>query len=63
MSSYARANVRITNDKNKRKIPMKASRSLKLENKVYKLKMSIAKCLLAGELHNSHRHNRTIVIV
>ena len=33
MSSYARANVRITNDKNKRKIPMRASGGLKWENK------------------------------
>ena len=63
MSSYARANVRITNDKNKRKIPMTASRGLKWENKMYKLKRSIAKCLLVGELHNSHGQNRTIVIV
>ena len=29
MLSYARANVRITYDKNKRKIPMRASRGLK----------------------------------
>ena len=41
MSSYARANVRITNDKNKRKIPMRASRGLKWENKMYKVKRSI----------------------
>ena len=41
MSSYARANVRITNEKNKRKIPMRASRGLKWENKMYKLKRSI----------------------
>ena len=41
MSSYARANVRITNDKNKRKIPTRASRGLKWENKMYKLKRSI----------------------
>ena len=41
MSSYARANVRITNDKNKRKIPMRESRGLKWENKMYKLKTSI----------------------
>ena len=41
MSSYARANVRITNDKNKRQIPMRASRGLKWENKMYKLKRSI----------------------
>ena len=58
MSSYARANVRITNEKNKRKIPMRASRSLKWENKMYKLKRSI-------ELHeNQHKgpvHTKTIV--
>ena len=42
MSSYARVNVRITNEKNKRKIPMRASRGLKWENKTYKLKRSIA---------------------
>ena len=41
MSSYARANVRITNDRNKRKISMRASRGLKWENKMYKLKRSI----------------------
>ena len=41
MSSYARANVRITNDKNRRKIPMRASRGLKWENKMCKLKRSI----------------------
>ena len=41
MSSYARANLRITNEKNKRKIPMRASRGLKWENKMYKLKRSI----------------------
>ena len=41
MSSYARANVRISNEKNKRKIPMRASRGLKWENKMYKLKRSI----------------------
>ena len=40
MSSYARANVRITNEK-KRKIPLRASRGLKRENKMYKLKRSI----------------------
>ena len=33
MSSYARANVRVTNDKNKRKIPMRASRGLKWDRK------------------------------
>ena len=37
MSSYARANVRMTNE-NKSKIPMRASRGLKWENKIYKLK-------------------------
>ena len=42
MSSYARANVRITNEQNKRKIPMRASRGLQWENKMYKLKRSIA---------------------
>ena len=41
MSSYARANLRITNEKTKRKIPMRASRGLKWENKMYKLKRSI----------------------
>ena len=41
MSSYARANVCITNEKNKRKIPMRASRGLKWEKKMYKLKRSI----------------------
>ena len=41
MSSYARANVRIINDKNKREIPMRASRGLKWETKMYKLKRSI----------------------
>ena len=41
MSSYARANVRITNDKNKTKIPTRASRGLKWENKMFKLKRSI----------------------
>ena len=41
MSSYARANVHITNEKDKRKIPMRASRGLKWENKMYKLKRSI----------------------
>ena len=39
MSSHARANVRITNEKNKTKIPMKG---LKWENKMYKLKRSIS---------------------
>jgi len=41
MSSYARANVRTTNEKNKRKIPMRASRGLKWENKMYKPNRSI----------------------
>ena len=45
MSSYARANLRITNDKNKKKIPMRASRGLKWENKMYKLKRSIDRAL------------------
>jgi len=39
MSSYARANVRITIEK--REIPMRASRGLKWENKMYKLRRSI----------------------
>ena len=39
MSSYARASVRINNDKNKRKTPMRASCGLKWENKLYKLKI------------------------
>ena len=39
-SSYARANVRITKTKNKRQIPMRASRGLKWKNKTYKLKTS-----------------------
>ena len=43
MSSYARANERITNEKNKREIPMRTSRSLKWENKMYKPKRSIGK--------------------
>ena len=41
MSSYARVNVRITIVKNKRQIPMRASRGLKWENKMYRLKRSI----------------------
>ena len=41
MLSYARANVRMTNEKNQRQIPMGASRGLKWENKTYKLKRSI----------------------
>ena len=45
MSSYARANVRLTNEK-KRKIPMRASRDLKWENKMYKLERFIRKGLL-----------------
>jgi len=40
MSSYARANLRITNEKTK-EIPMMASRGLKWENKTHKLKRSI----------------------
>ena len=43
MSTYARANVRITNEKNKRQIPMRSSRGLKWEIKMYKLKMSLRK--------------------
>ena len=46
MSSYAHANVCITtNAKNKRKIFMRASRGLKWENKMYKLKWSILRCV------------------
>ena len=41
MSSSARANVRITNEKDKRQIPMRASRDLKWQNKMNKLKRSI----------------------
>ena len=40
MSSYARANVLITIEKNKKNILMRASRGLKWENKKYKLKRS-----------------------
>ena len=53
MSSYARANVRITNDKNKRKIPLRASRGLKWENKMYKLKRSITE--LSVRLSNENK--------
>ena len=38
MSSYTRAHVRITYEKDKRKIPMRTSRGVKWENKTYKLK-------------------------
>ena len=41
MSSCARANVRIINEKNKSQTPMRASRGLKWEKKTYKLKRSI----------------------
>ena len=52
LSSYARANVRITRErKNKRKIPMRASRDLKWQNNMYKLKRSIN---LPPLLWNSH---------
>ena len=44
MSWYALANVRIANDKNKGKIPARASRVLKWE-KMYKLKTSISQGL------------------
>ena len=51
MSSYARANVRISNEINKRKIPMRASHGLKWENKMYKQKRSImlgsSRCLFS----------------
>ena len=35
------ANVRITNDKKKRKVPVRVSHDQKWENKMYKLKRSI----------------------
>ena len=50
MSSYASANVRITNEKNKMKIPMRASRGLKWENKMYKLKRSIVSLLKRSKM-------------
>ena len=43
MSSYARANVRMTIEKNKKEIPMRALSGLKWENKMYKLRRSIRK--------------------
>ena len=46
LSSYACSNVRITLKKHKRKIPMRASRGLKWENKTYKVKRSNALGLL-----------------
>ena len=52
MSSYARANVRIANEKNNRQIPMRASRGLKWVNKMYKLKRSVmigsSRCLFSS---------------
>ena len=56
MSSYARANVRITNEKNKRKIPMRASRGLKWENKMYKLKRSIS----GGQVYHHIVRNKIV---
>ena len=56
MSSYARANVRITNAENKRQIFMRASRGLKWENKTYKLKRSIA-------VWDNHKCNGTSALV
>ena len=55
MSSSARANARITNEKNKRKIPMRASRGLKWENKTYKLERSIPRAafLVREQYHRS----------
>ena len=54
MSSYARANVRVINEKkNKRKIPMRASHGLKWENKMYKLKRSITE--LSVRLSNENK--------
>ena len=41
MSSYARANIRVTNGKNKRQISMRAPHCLKWKNKIYKLKRAI----------------------
>ena len=52
MSSYASAYVRITNEKNKRKIPMRASRGLKWENKMYKLKRSITELSVRSSNEN-----------
>ena len=56
MSSYAHANVCITtNAKNKRKIFMRASRGLKWENKMYKLKWSILRCV--SPTHQKHQRS------
>ena len=43
MSSYAHANVCITNAKNKKKIPMRASHGLKWENKNVQAKKRYSK--------------------
>ena len=53
--SSARANARITYEKNKRKIPMRTSRGLKWENKTYKLKRSIPRAafLVRDQYHRS----------
>ena len=56
MSSYARANVRITNTENKRQIPMRASRGLKWENKTYKLKRSISELEQGRRLRQREHH-------
>ena len=56
MSSYARANVRITNAENKRQIPMRASRGLKWENKTYKLKRSISELEQGRRLRQREHH-------
>ena len=53
MSSYASSNVRMTNEKNKRKIPVRASHGLKWENKMYKLKRSITE--LSVRLSNENK--------
>jgi len=58
MSSYARANVRITNDKNKRQIPIRASRCLKRKNEIYKLKRSID---ISRELFSVNTANSVLI--
>ena len=50
MLSCACANVRITNEKNKRKIPMRASHGLKWENKMYKLRGLLVILLLTSNM-------------
>ena len=53
MSSHAHANVCITNEKYRRKIPMRASRGLKWENKMYKLKRPILRWI--SRTHQKHQ--------